>query len=791
MRLALFLLASLAYAQTAQSLVPGNGAVGQEWGNTAFVPPAAGTPYVYQIQIDLVPSVAMSYDSGIYFVDSGSGIQVQMAGCGGLVCQQINMLHETGGTPFPIPVPFSGTDNNYMNVNIFHDSVAGGGANVDAVETYDRCGNMVATTPMTYTTSTGCVVASGGPGSPTTATYSTNTSNSTGTIAVYGDSSYHIGFIRMCVGEAAVVALKGHVPLTSGTCPVGSTLYYQWNFDGTLADASTHNSCGGPCTLTLQSGTGSATYSPTNYLGPVAIIKSLPSLTWTNTVSMRAGTSNQLDSTSSFTQALAGSSVTPFWQSTCGPNIPVFDSHTATQPMLSGLVFGDYCIQLTATDVSGLSAVSTVDIGAYGSDSNGVIVQANPTASTLLGDMIAFGQNGWQANDYMAKYTVDSQYSFLVCCTPPTWATPLAGTISYKFGGTGCCSNGTGTTTTGSMTATALSVPVAQASALDLSNLPTTIYVDSEVMLVTATTATSGAATLTIGYNGRGLYNSGALSATVAATHSNGANVGQFRVTGSSTKFVSDVVQPTCPAAASASLPSPTGIPIYSTGTVTMTAGGAPIASTFSNGSPSISATNTFSANQQVIFTTTGTLPDNFFTQTVYFVISTGLSGSAFQVSITLGGSAVVAGLHASGTQSVVIPAVMTGSGTTWNNANGIFTGNSQVIFVKATNSSTPFSYISFIPVFGLNSTTSIVMGTPYAGDSGPFSYYILNAIFPVLEYTRQQPADGSTGRTYQNGIQVCLGDTQMGGIPSATTFTDQPQIISGRRHSTIPIRRM
>ena len=245
--LLIFLIASLAYAQTAQSLVPA--ASGQEWGTgplNPFVPPAAGTPYVIQMQLDVVAQTALTYGSAIFFGDNASGINFQQQGCSGLYCLGINMSHETGTSGFQGPL--SGTANGYINIQLFHDTAAGGGSNQDIYEAYDRCGNMVGAVPMTYTDSTHCIVLSGSPSTPTVVPYSTNTANSNGEIYVRGGDpgtgAQHFAFVRMCVGTSAqIMTLRGHVPLTSGTCPAGSTLASSvWNFDGSLADSS-RNGC--------------------------------------------------------------------------------------------------------------------------------------------------------------------------------------------------------------------------------------------------------------------------------------------------------------------------------------------------------------------------------------------------------------------------------------------------------------------------------------------------------------------------------------------------------------------
>ena len=76
---------------------------------------------------------------------------------------------------------------------------------------------------------------------------------------------------------------------------------------------------------------------------------------------------------------------------------------------------------------------------------------------------------------------------------------------------------------------------------------------------------------------------------------------------------------------------------------------------TFTNSSAVITATNTMIVGAAVQFQTTGGLPTNFSTATTYYVISTGLSGSQFEVSATYGGSAVTAGSAGSGTQTATI----------------------------------------------------------------------------------------------------------------------------------------
>jgi hypothetical protein len=77
---------------------------------------------------------------------------------------------------------------------------------------------------------------------------------------------------------------------------------------------------------------------------------------------------------------------------------------------------------------------------------------------------------------------------------------------------------------------------------------------------------------------------------------------------------------------------------------------------TISNASPAvITITNTCAAGDQVVFSTTGGLPTGLTVGTIYYVIAAGLSSSSFEVSTTLGGSAVNTSSGGSGTQTATI----------------------------------------------------------------------------------------------------------------------------------------
>jgi len=65
-----------------------------------------------------------------------------------------------------------------------------------------------------------------------------------------------------------------------------------------------------------------------------------------------------------------------------------------------------------------------------------------------------------------------------------------------------------------------------------------------------------------------------------------------------------------------------------------------------------ITAANTCAAGQAIVFQTTSALPTGLTAGTLYYVISTGLSATGFEVSTTVGGSAVNTSGSQSGTQS-------------------------------------------------------------------------------------------------------------------------------------------
>lgn len=356
---------------------------------------------------------------------------------------------------------------------------------------------------------------------------------------------------------------------------------YEWKFDGNLTEsvAGTYNL------------TGAATYVTTPWQGTVSKLRTLGAQDWAEWVSMRAGNPNSFDGSASFSQADSSADVTYFWQQISGPSTLTWSDRTVAQPSVTGAIFGTYTIRLTATPVSGASASADLTVGAVATDSNGVVIPADSRVTKILGPMIAFGKNPWGYADRQTFKMYQGQQTYLPSrgwnSGGPQWATKGAGTIAYTVAGVGGAYSG-GTTTTALLTATSTTIPITQASALDLTSFPTYIYLGSgattdcgvtgcmELICISGASATSGTADLTVcnGVAGRGIgyVNSLLGRFQVPFAWPNGTKVGQMKLTGTGTQFLTDANRPLCPMGA-----GPAGPSIYSTGTVTATAGSATI----------------------------------------------------------------------------------------------------------------------------------------------------------------------------------------------------------------------
>ena len=208
-------------------------------------------------------------------------------------------------------------------------------------------------------------------------------------------------------------------------------------------------------------------------------------------------------------------------------------------------------------DVSNNQTATVQDIGAVAMDSKGIVVNADPNADAMFGNMIAFGKNPWGYADYWEQHAMYVRLADYTAggwtISGPQWEQTGAGTVSYYWNGVGIPpgNRSCGSSLTTSITATTLSIPISNASCFDFTVFPTRILLaaggPAEEVRICSASATSGAATLTACYDGRGQN---------AAAWGIGSQVAQDKVVGSGTKFITDPAAAVCPGGA----PGPTGL---------------------------------------------------------------------------------------------------------------------------------------------------------------------------------------------------------------------------------------
>jgi hypothetical protein len=380
----------------------------------------------------------------------------------------------------------------------------------------------------------------------------------------YGrEPSMSVGFMRV---HSSLVPLNSRPPVTSDS----NNRVFEWKFDSDQADAS-----GNGHTAIYYGGT--PVYSQTPHQNTIAIIKTKDSTSWSNVVTQRAGYPAELDGTSSYSQSDGSASVRCFWQQVSGPSVVQFNSRSSCSPVITGLVFGDYLMQLTVTDVDGNPVTTTTDIGAVAMDNKGIVVNADPNVDALFGNMIAFGKNPWGFADHWAQHAMTLRSADYVSngWTGLQWEQTGSGTTSYYWNGVGYSPGNPalGTILQTGITATATTLTVSDASKLDLTELPTRIIMlagnypsASEEIRICAITGN----TLTVCYDGRGQS---------PQIWNGGARVAQAKVTGQGTRFLTDTTAPVCPVGA----PGPPGPASFSSGSVTLTAGSTTMTGTGTN----------------------------------------------------------------------------------------------------------------------------------------------------------------------------------------------------------------
>lgn len=452
---------------------------------------------------------------------------------------------EVGGSDFQMPL--ASLTTRFATVRFIHDMTN----KADTVQAWDINGTLFYNVTQTFTSMSG----SYGTGM-SFAGSGTNKSMAHAYFRVYNYA----------------FATNAKAPATADTA-TNTVVYYKFdggNNTGTLADIS-----GNAYTLSISGGSPIYVATPGQTL-IVPLIETNPHPLWGPIISWRAGYPAGLDCRDSLAQADNGNTPTCSWSILSGPSTPTINSTTLSTPTLTGLIFGDYAVQLTAT-INATSSTTVTHIGAVATDDNFVVVNASTNTDVIFGPMIAWGHNPWGYEDerhYTGSYVNNYNANTLF-----PWLTTGQGTISYTFAGLGLGSSlgGTGTTTTVPVTSTMTAIPIADKTKLDFSTFPTRVTIlngggsPEEIRVCSKTDGAGNTTTLNVCYDGRATsaYLIGPNFYSWTNTPQNftsGATVGQAKVTGTSTLFLTDSQRAICPGGAG----YPGGSVLFSTGAVTM-----------------------------------------------------------------------------------------------------------------------------------------------------------------------------------------------------------------------------
>lgn len=341
-----------------------------------------------------------------------------------------------------------------------------------------------------------------------------------------GNMNVSTAFFRV---HNTLLPMNSTPPLTSD----GTSAIMWWKFDGTLADSAGTN----PALMT----SGSPSYVATPYQTPVSIVRTAIFPLWGNTSSMRTGVANGLTGNYSYSQADSSSAVTCLWSQLSGPSTLTFTSTTNCAPNVTNVIWGDYNLQLVVTDVNSNTASNSAHIGAVTTDSNWVIQDPDPNVAKIFGKMIAFGHNPWGYMDERALYATTARYAAYnsLGINPPTWQTNFPGTVSYRYGGDTSL-NGRGTTLCAPLATGATSATLCDASKLDFTAIPTRILVMSNYYSTSVELHVTGVVGNVVSFD--------TVTQIVGGTIPNpwpiGTQVGQAKVIGSGTNFLSNICNP-------------------------------------------------------------------------------------------------------------------------------------------------------------------------------------------------------------------------------------------------------
>jgi hypothetical protein len=528
-----------------------------------------------------------------------------------------------------------------------------------------------------------------------------------------------------------------------------------WKFDLGNGTGSLGDSCGG-YNATISS--GSAVYVNTPYqtapYSPISVAMTCGAPSWTLWLSFPVGGTGCLDGTTSYSQADGSPSVTCSWSNVSGVATPIFTSPSSCTTNVNAITaFGDYTFGLLATDSAGNTATVNLELGAVSMNSQGVVQPSDPNVNKLFnGPLIAFGQNPWQYEDERNYTAVNLQMANNTYYSgqAAVWSVPGQGTVTYPFAGIGPVPGQTGAALNGGISATATSIVISNAQNLpglltlptcpSITGTPAGILIGNaiggqELVRIACTTATTGAATLTVAYDGRGIASTpwGDAGVVPAQAWSSGVTVGEMHIAGTGTLFVSDANRPLCPAGA----PGPMGPIVYNTGNVRLTGNSTTITGIGTSWPGLWAATYAYTLGSRVV-------DDN---GNLEQATTAGTSGSGYP-----GWNITTGGMTADG-------------GVTWINLGPSAAGaiqNSFMIVVFATHGGgKPFSW--WAQIVNVNGSTSITASRSVPSDvdaSTNFTYAILGPRWLSLEFTSL----GGTQRLLQNGM-YCESETSAFGI--------------------------
>jgi hypothetical protein len=182
---------------------------------------------------------------------------------------------------------------------------------------------------------------------------------------------------------------------------------------------------------------------------------------------------------------------------------------------------------------------------------------------------------------------------------------------------------------------------------------------------------------------------------------------------------------------------------------------------TISIASPAvITVPNTCVAGQAIVFATSSALPTGLTAGTTYYVISTGLSGTAFEVSTSAGGSAVNTSGSQSGVQSAT--AIYTNATTSYTAAitlppvpPGFVVPGHCVLFYQSTNTSGTITLAASV-----TSTSALlqVLNSAHTGSGGATLADVATTVSATTATAISSTIGGGTANTtYEDRIDFTL----------------------------------